>query len=388
MEGRGKGRPAKENRLLTYPLVLLILSAFASFFGYQLLLSVIPLYAGRIGGGNTGAGLATGLFMLSTVLTQIQMPRILPRLGYRLSLVSGLVFLGLPALAYPSTGTLLTVLVVTLTRGIGFGIITVLFSALVAELAPEDRRGEAIGILGISITIPTIFCNSLGLWLVHHAGYAVTFVIGGAAPLAGLFAAAGIGAPPPGRDDSGGFLEGLRRGPLLGILLLFTASTMALGVFFTFLPLHNPGSGVYSATGALLAEGASSTLARWWAGRFGDRHDPRAPLVPGMLAGAIGMVLMTSGGPLLLVGALLFGSGLGAVQNSTLLVIMARVPRTEYGLASALWNAAFDGGTGIGAFIFGLVISGWGFSPAFYLCALSLACATLIVPLDRRRLSS
>ncbi|MCL6439146.1 MAG: MFS transporter [Rubrobacteraceae bacterium] len=385
MERGGKGHG--EERLLTHPVALLILSAFASFFGYQLLLSVIPLYAGRTG-GNTGAGLATALFMLSTVLTQIQMPRILPRLGYRLSLVSGLVFLGLPALAYPFTEALVPVLTVTLARGVGFGIVTVLFSALIAELAPPGRRGEAMGVLGISITIPTIFCNSLGLWLAHHAGYGVTFLLG-AVPLLGIPAAAAIQAPAPRTEEqTDSFFVGLRRGDLLRMIILFTTGTMALGLFFTFLPIFHAGSGVYSATAALLVAGASSTLTRWWAGRFGDRHDPRALLAPGMLTGAIGIALLTSGGPLLLLGALLFGSGLGAVQNSTLLVVLSRVSRQEYGLASALWNAAFDGGTGIGAFLFGLVISGWGFPPAFYLCALSLVCAALIVPLDRRRLPS
>ena len=71
----------------------MVLTLFASFFtmvGFYLLLSVVPLYAERAGGGNSGAGLATALFMLSTVLAQVGMPRVLARFGYRAVLAAGL----------------------------------------------------------------------------------------------------------------------------------------------------------------------------------------------------------------------------------------------------------------------------------------------------------
>src|SRR5215208_6574794 len=99
------GGPEREV-LLTRPVILLTLVAFAALFGFQLLLSVVPLYADEAGGGNSGAGLATAAFMLSTVLTQIQMPRILSLYGYRRALAGGLVFLGVPALFYVYTRAL------------------------------------------------------------------------------------------------------------------------------------------------------------------------------------------------------------------------------------------------------------------------------------------
>ena len=146
----------------------------------------MPLYADEAGGGSSGAGLTTAVFMLSTVLTQIQMPRILGRYGYRRTLAAGLLFLGVPALFYAYAQTLVPILAVTLVRGVGFGIITVVFAALVVELAPPGRTGEALGLIGVAITLPNIFCNALGLWLVGQFGYGVVFLLGGVAPLLGL----------------------------------------------------------------------------------------------------------------------------------------------------------------------------------------------------------
>jgi predicted MFS family arabinose efflux permease len=370
--------------LLTRPVILLILIAFASLFGFQLLLSVVPLYADEAGGGSSGAGLATAAFMLSTVLTQIQMPRILDRYGYRRTLAVGLLFLGVPALFYAYAKMLVPILAVTLLRGVGFGIVTVVFAALVVELAPPGRRGEALGLLGVAITLPNIFCNALGLWLVGQFGYGVVFLLGGVAPLLGLGMVAGIrSAATSGEEEEGaGFFAGLGRTPLLRIFLLFAATTMAGGVVLTFLPLAVPGSGAFSAASALLVVGITSTASRWWAGRFGDRRDPRLLLAPGLLACATGMVCLPLGGVVLLVGAVLFGTGFGLLQNATLILMMGRVSKSEYGLGSTLWNAAFDTGTGIGAFSFGFVISAVGFSWSFFICSALVASALLLVILD------
>ena len=371
--------------LLTRPVVLLTLVAFAALFGFQLLLSVVPLYADEAGGGSSGAGLATAAFMLSTVMTQIQMPRILDRYGYRRSLATGLLFLGVPALFYGYAHALAPILAVTLVRGVGFGAVTVVFAALIVELAPPGRRGEALGLLGIAITLPTVFCNALGLWLVGRSGFEIVFLLGGCAPLLGLAMIPGIHSPSATGEEEGGgdgFFAGLGRAHLRRIFLLFAATTMAAGVIVTFLPLAVPGSGVFSAAGALLIVGITSTISRWWAGRFGDRRDPRLLLAPSLVACALGIAGLPFGSVLMLAGAVLFGGGFGLLQNASLIMMMRRVSKSEFGLGSTLWNAAFDAGTGVGAFAFGFVISAVGFSWSFAICSALLASALLLVVLD------
>ena len=380
--------PERET-LLTRPVILLALIAFATLFGFQLLLSAVPLYADDVGGGSSGAGLATAAFMLSTVFAQVQMPRILGRFGYRAVLAVGLLFLGLPAFFYAAAQTLVSILAVTLLRGVGFGIATVVFAALMVELAPAGRRGEALGLLGVAIALPAIFCTALGLWLAERFGYGIVFLLGAIAPLLGIAAIFGIGPVPTPRrqleaERIAGFFAGLGRGPLLRVFLVFAITTTAAGVVVTFLPLAvASGSGLFSAAGALLVMGIAAAAGRWWAGRFGDRRDPRLLLSPGLLAATFGMVAFPSGGAFLVFGAALFGVGFGLLQNATLVLTMGRVSESEYGLGSTLWNVAFDAGTGLGAFLFGFVIAAFGYSWAFHLCAGLVASALVIVHLDR-----
>ncbi len=387
MNGSKDATTTARETLMTRPIVLLVFTSFTALFGFQLLLSVVPLYVNKLGGGSSGAGLVTAVFMFSTVLTQIQMPRLLRNFGHRPVLAAGLLFLGVPSFLYVFAGGVVSTLAVTLARGVGFGIVTVLFASLIVGLAPPGRRGEALGVLGVAITLPTIFCNSLGIWMAGHVGYEIVFLIGGATPLLGLAAIPGIHGGVPSEREAGeraaGFFEGLGRGPLLRIVLLFSAATMAGGVVVTFLPLAVPGSGLLSAAGALLVVGVTSTAARWWAGRFGDRRDSHPLLVPGLISTALGVAGLASGGVVMMVSAVLFGTGFGLLQNSTLLLVMERVPRSEQGLGSTLWNVSFDAGTGLGAVLFGLVISTLGYSPAFYLCAVLVASALVLAFLDR-----
>ncbi|TCJ18909.1 MFS transporter [Rubrobacter taiwanensis] len=377
-------RKAYRGTIFTRQVLLLLFTSLAAFSSFQLLLSVVPLYVRDAGGGSSDAGLATMALMLTTVVVQIQMPRILGRFGYRPALAAGLLFLGLPTFFYPAAESVPSILLVTLLRGVGFGITTVVSAALIAELIPVERRGEGIGLYGLAAALPTVFGLPFGIWLAQNTGYPAVFTLAAAAPLLGIAAALGIrAAPPSSPGEDGRFLAGLRRGALLRPFAVFTATTVSTGVVVTFLPLAAPGA----AAAALLVLGLTTTFARWWAGRLGDRYGPHLLLAPGLAAAAAGMVALAQSGqaPLLIGGAVVYGLGLGALQNATLVLMMNRVKRSEYGLASTLWNVAFDAGTGAGALAFGLVIEAAGFSPAFYLTGALLLAAMALVRLDMRR---
>ncbi len=367
-------------------LVLVSCATFAAIFGHQILFSVVPLYVDDLGGGSTGAGAANGLYMFATVLTQIQMPRILPRFGYRAMLVFGMLLLGAPTLLYGVAGSLTPILALSLLRGIGFGMVTVVVFAVIAEITPPGRLGEALGIVLVFTTVPTVFCGALGLWMAQNVGFLSVFLLGTALPLFGFLCALGIGAAPqPAGGSTAGFFAGLSRGPLLRVMLVFASVTVSAGMVLTFLPISASGPGLFSATGALLFFAGSTTFFRWWAGRMSDRYGSFILLVPGLLLAAVGVWSLSADGVWLLVGAVVFGAGFGILQNATLLMMMERVEKGEYGLGSTLWNVAFDAGSGAGAFAFGFVIPYTGFPLAYALCAGLLVCTVFVVSLDGSR---
>jgi predicted MFS family arabinose efflux permease len=365
------GRPP----LLTRPLLLRFISVIGSSVSFYLPLSVVPRYVASSGSG-AAAGLATGALLLATVVSELATPRLVARAGYRLSLTGGLVLLGAPALALLASSSLEVVVTVSIVRGIGFAITTVAGGALTASLIPAQRRGEGLGLAGIVSGVPALVSLPAGVWVSARWGYSPVFAATAAAALLALGSVPGL----PGRKDAGrhagSVLGSLRNRGVARLAAVFAASTMAAGVLVTFVPLAITARSAGVATAALFAQPAAATAARWAAGRAGDRCGQARLLCPGVLLAAAGMAsLAATRTPALVIGgAACFGTGFGLLQNATLAMMYALGPSSAYSTVSAIWNAAYDAGMGVGAAGIGLLAAHTGYSPAF------LVTAALVLP--------
>ncbi|HZO64394.1 MAG TPA: MFS transporter [Kribbellaceae bacterium] len=390
---------ATRERLLTPQLVRVLVAVFGSCLNFYLLIAVVPLYLAQAGWGGAGAGLATGAMMLATVLTELAVPVLVARFGYRALLGAGLVLLGVPSLVLALSAALPVVLAVCLTRGAGLAIMFVADTALVAQVVPAHRRGEALGLTGVVAGVPAVIGLPLGIELTRWAGFEAVFVLAAVAALAGLAALPGLpGLPGPNRsraDRSRGtehaerpadVVRALRTTALRRPTLVFGMVALAGGIVATFLPLAATDGNGSLVTVALLVQAAGAPLARWWAGRYGDRHGHRRLLVPSVLVTAVGAAsLVWLDNPVAVVGGMvLFGVGFGAAQNVTLSVMFERVPESQYGRVSALWSIAYDAGWGVGAVAFGAVVGSTGYATAFGLTALVLFAALAPARRDAR----
>ncbi len=367
-------------RLLTSQFGRLLAMVFGSGLSMYLLTSVVPLYLAASGSGGIGAGLSTGAMMLSAVGTELLVPRALARWGYQVVLGLGLILLGAPSLVLLFTASLPIVLGVCVVRGAGLAILVVGAVALVAEVSPADRRGEAFGVYGLAVGLPAVIGLPLGVYLTNVVGFDALFVLAAVTSCAGLVALGGMPRTTSIEEQHVKVLGGLRGSGLLMPTFVFAAVTIAAGISVTFLPLAVAEDKHSLVAAALLMQAITAPAARWLAGRYGDRVGPAKLLPPALILAALGAGALVFIGTAvaIVVGSTLFGIGFGAAQNLTLTLMYNRVPKSRYGQVSALWNLAYDGGWGIGAIIFGAVVAGTGYPLAFGLTAAVVALA--IVP--------
>jgi len=384
-------RPAPRARLISGRLALALMSSFGALTSFYLLLSVTPMYAVSAGAGSAEAGLVTGTLMLATVAAEFASARLMRRYGYRPVFAAGALLLGGPALALVGPHSVVLIVVVSVARGLGFGLSTVVVDALIATALPPERRGEGIGLAGVVASVPAIVALPSGVWLAENAGYAVVITITAASALAPLAAIPWLAGPAgrqreadPGTVPPAGLLASLRSGGQLRPWLVFAAMTVPAGVVAAFLPLT---AGVSSGTAALglFVQAVAATAAQWWAGRHGDRHGHAGLLVPGLLTAAAGMgVLIWVAAPAALIaGMCLFGIGFGIGENATFALMIGRAPVSGYGTASALWNLAYDAGYGAGPAVFGVFVAYTGYPAAFALTGTLMLAA--LVPAVRDR---
>ena len=280
-------------------------------------------------------------------------------------------------------------LVVSALRGLGFAVITVLMPLVASRLVPDDRRGEAIGIYGLAIAVPNLAGVPIGVALTS-AGHFGWVAIVSAAPLLALPLVRSITRElrplRTARADEAspvGSVATLRR--ITGITVVLLVMTLSGGGVLTFLPVARPDGAV--ATVGLLVFGATGALARWRVGVMSDRLGHLVLLIISILAGGVGLALIATGlgAPstgLVLIGAAALGIGYGGVQNVTLLIAFVLAGPANAATASAVWNAAYDAGTAIGALLVGLVAAGGaGFPWTFAACA---ALVVITLPLGVR----
>jgi predicted MFS family arabinose efflux permease len=381
-------------RILSGPLALVFISEFCALTSFYLLLSVTPMYAAAVGVGSAGAGLVTSVLLLGTVAAELAAPFLMRRCGHWAMLATGALLLGVPALALLPGGSLGIMVAVSVVRGLGFGLCTVITGALTAVLLPPERRGEGLGLFGVVATAPGIAALPGGVWLAGHAGVATVVVMAAATALIPLTVFPWLtGRSNPrkaearagsGRPD--GLLAGLRRPGQLRPFLIFAASTVAAGVVVSFLPLATGISGDVAAAG-LLVQALTATVSRWWAGRRGDRAGHGRLLVPALVIASLGMITMIwLASPVAVVaGMCLFGIGFGIAQNATFALMIERMPTSGLGTASALWNLAYDAGYGAGPILFGVLVGHTGYPAAF---ALTAALMLAALPAARRERSA
>ncbi|MFJ7200615.1 MULTISPECIES: MFS transporter [unclassified Streptomyces] len=376
---------------------LLLLTA-AGFSGFAALLPTAPLWAVRGGADAAGAGSVNAVLMLCTVLAQTLVPTAIRRLGWRTTLVCGVILLGAPALPHLLTTDLGAVLALSAVRGLGFGVLTVCGATAVAELVEPARRGKAVGAYGLAIAGPQFVLVSTAPWVAENLGFGCVFAVG-ALPLLGVLPAlrlarrlgghpAGAVEDPPHRDA----VTGGRAGhlPLLPPMLLLLGVTTAGGALITFAPQMSSDP-TATLAGLLLLTGTAA-VSRWRFGSLADRYGTRPFRWPLVLVTVLGLALTAwavtspeaTGMVPLLAGTALVGVSYGGLQNLTLVDAFAAVDHRSSGVASAVWNIGFDAGTGLGALLVGFLATGTSFSTAL-LAAAALSLATLPLAFARRR---
>jgi MFS family permease len=389
---------------------LLALTA-AGFAGYAALLPVSPLWAVHGGSNEAGAGLVNGILLLATILTQPFVPWLLRRFGTGRVLAAGLVFMGAPSLLHLFSDQLDWILVLSVLRGLGFGVLTVTGSTAVAHLVRPSRHGAAIGAYGAAIAVPQVVLLPAGPWLVDVAGYWIVFALG-AISILGVVAAPRLaralrdreveqrllgadstvdGGENTGRPESSGYQPRQRLAfRLARPTLLLIGVTLAGGALITFAPQMS--SSPLATAGGLVLLTVTAAISRWRIGTLADRYGIARFLWPLVLLTVIALGLTALAVQnradtrvFLFLGAMaLVGVAYGGLQNLTLLLALAAARRHEYGAASAVWNVGFDAGMGIGSVLVGAIASGFSF-PVALLVAAAISLTTLPLAITRNR---
>jgi MFS family permease len=373
-------------RLITAPFVRIWLGTFAVFASFGFVLLVLPLYAkDELGRGSLGVGIAMGAASITAVIGGPPVGRIADRRGRRLMIVTGAVVMVGCYLALALGPSLSLVVVIRLIAGAGEAACAIGLLTVAADLAPAERRGEAISLvttasyLGLTVG-PVVADFALG-----GDRFALAWVI--AAGLVVLGTAVVIPLretrPAAAHEAPGGWLPP-RTALLPGLLVLL--ALLGFGGFVAFAALYARELG-FERPGLIFALfGGIIVLVRTFGRKLPDRLGGRRTLVLCFVNLAAGLatigVWQTETG--LLVGTAIFAVGQALSYPAAVLLAMETSSEAERSAVVGGVTAFVDVALGVGAFTLGAVAAVTGYAGAFLVSSVvALSGLAVVAPLRR-----
>ena len=382
-------------RLITPPFVALAAAALAFFTAGGIVLPVAPRFAKfALEADAVGVGIAIGSFSVAALLLRPIVGWSSDRFGRKPLLVGGSL-LTMAALALHLVANDIVVFILARAMlGAGEGFFFVAALAAASDIAPEARRGEAISFFSLSLYLGLAFGPPIAevLFAASDGSYQVIWLAAIAvATLAAVLSVLVPESAPAIRNADGGERPRARLFHPAGI---FPGTVILLGLFgmagfLSFLPLYTPsvgleGAGLPLAAYALIVVGLR-VIGATWPDRFGAARLSGAALAlsaVGLLV--IGLVPTPIG---LMVGTVVFASGVAFTMPALLTLAVSRVPPEERGSVVGTTTVFLDIVFGFAPVILGAVADATSYGATFLVSAVLAAAASALLFAGRHRVA-
>jgi MFS family permease len=350
-------------------------AAFVGMLGFGAVIPMLPVYLHEQAGASTFiTGLMIGLSSAFALLGRLFAGKIADRKGRRIALLLGMGFCAVAGVLYLPVFGLWTMAWGRVLHGLGEGFFVTAAVAWAVDVAPDNRRSQALGYL------------SSGIWGGVSLGPAIGQVLGTMAAVAVFLTASSLAVivivflmDEELRPHQQATSRWFPRPVLLpGILLGLGNVTYAAMAGFLILLLRDRGHG---ATWAFSAFAAAVLFGRAVFGGLPDRMGPRRSLFAGYACLGVGLIAILYGRSAMLdlPAASLVGLGYAFPWPALATVVVDQVPVAERAAALGAFNAFYDLFVAASSAIAGAAAGHWGLTAPFWMALACVAGAAALV---------
>jgi MFS family permease len=374
-------------RLFTGSFLFLSLADLAYFTGAGMLVTATPLLVtDRLGGGDTAVGVVFGAFSVTTLVLRPWAGRWSDRWGRRRLMLAGTAAFAVLVLGHLLVTGLVQLVVLRLLLGAAEALFFVAGFAMLADVAPAGRAGEALSYASLALFTGLAVGPPLAQALLRGAGF--TPVWWAAALLAG--AACLFVVPLP--DTRSATAPGpptaslLYRPALAPGVALMAGGAPAAG-FLAFGVLYARNLGIERWSLVPFGYGATVVLCRVVFAKLPDRLPPGRVAVTSLAIATLALVILGGGRhPVgLVAGAVLLGLGTALLTPAIFALVFARAPAQSRGSAAATTSIFIDLGLTAGPVLVGLLAATASVPTAFLTTALLPLTGALVLTAGARR---
>lgn len=336
---------------------LLGLSSFLFSSSFNMLIPELPGYLSDMGGAEY-KGAIIGLFTLTAGLSRPFSGKLTDRIGRVPVMAFGSLVCFVCGFLYPIFTTVMPFLLLRLVHGFSTGFKPTGTSAYVADIVPASRRGEAMGIHGMCMSVGSAFGPAIGSML--SQAFSLNALFYTSSLFAFLSIAILLNMKETLQDKQRLSVDSFRIGwrdifepdvfspALITFLCYFGFGAVATVTpdFSGYLGLQNRG--IY-----FMVFTVSSILVRLFAGKLSDRHGRMPVTIVGCLMLIISMIITGYAGSItmFLTGAAFFGIAMGILSPVLSAWTVDLSGDHNRGRAIATMFISLEAGIGLGAFL-------------------------------------
>lgn len=347
-----------KEKLLTKGFLLVCMSALFFWSSVFFHGTLLPLYLDDHGNSEATIGFIVGSGALAALVGRVLSGWAVDHWGTRM-----FVFWGAMTWAVTSPFMALTTNVFLLTffrliQGFGLAIFLNASLAQMAKVAPDEKKGAAVGWWGITNNLSSAIGPVVAIWVMQDFGWFVAFLTAGITALLSAI----LGLIPTEKMDVNAEVKNKKfrvissKAVLPG--MVGAALGFASGGYITFAPIIAKDLGLSNVGIYLMVLATAMVLARMTFGPLSDKKGRIWAILPGLVLIIISMILIgvITHPHLALIVPFMFGLGIGGAMPGLIAWTLDRTKATESGLAGSTFYFIYEIGMFFGPFVLGILL--------------------------------
>ena len=261
---------------------------------YAAITPLLPDLVDEYGLSKTGAGLLAAAFPIGTFMGGLPGGWLAARIGVRPTVLIGLGLMTGASVAFAFAETIVVLDLARFVQGLGSAAAWAGAMGWVAAAAPKEKRGQMIGTAMGAAIAGALFGPVIGV-AADILGHEIVFcAVGGVGLVLMAWTARTPAAKPLGDGSLRGLMGSLSDSSVRTGLLLVTVPGLMFGTLSVLGPLRldELGAGAAAIGATWLIAAGLEALVSPAAGHFSDRRGRVAPLLAGLVSGAVVFALL------------------------------------------------------------------------------------------------
>lgn len=365
-----------QDKLFTKDFLLHCFSYLMMAVSFYFLLPTLPTFVtNALGESKDKVGYIIGVYALSALIIRPFSGYLFDKYGRRTIFLCAMLAYAMIMASYSLANSLVFLLVLRLLNGGVWGMVTTGGGTIASDLVPDSRRGEGIGIFGLSMTLSMAVGPLIGLQILgENEHYQLLFLSAGGLCTIAVILSYFVNHPKISNRKNKISWSTVFEPKVVKVALVMLMLAVPFAGIMSFITLYAEELNIENTGLFFLTYAIAVSIIRPLTGKMMDSSGPGKVMALSFMGSISGLLLLSQSTGLtgFLTAAFIVGLGNGIVMPTLQTMVINLVRPEKRGVATSTFFSAIDLGVGSGAFLLGNIAEQFSLSYMYLFCGIGM----------------